>query len=151
MSIDTFLLSTFARKFKFTPNITSIRQRYLIICIIVTSILISLIAVVYELFMRIHSSGKDNSIYFITCITFSILSFTSIHKGNEKLAAILTICCLDVEYLIGCIYKGISLATIAAISFFPNCSILLGFSNRMTLINVSVCLVEFGYYFYDVH
>ena len=149
MALDTYLLSIFARNFKFTPDIDSIRTRYRVLTLIITNLLFIITCIQYEIFIRLYYDNVNNYSLLISCSILLPSSFLLLHKKNVKAGANLTLCYIHSGCMLVCFYQGASLSTLCALCIFPCYIMLLGVSKKYVLFNFALCSSQAILYVYQ--
>ena len=146
MSFDSWLLSAFAKNLKFTPEISSIRRRYRVLCLIVTNFILLLTSLLFEIAVKCFSSNGTN--YFIGSLNCAITlcSLMLLKTGDEKAAANTLVLSFHPMFLIMSYSHNISLPCYVALIIFPNFCMLNDFSLKTILCHVILCVLEGAYY-----
>ena len=149
MLLDSFLLNTFAKNFNFNPNITSVRQRYRVLSLMITNFLIFFVLLVYAILQTFYFDNVNNYLMFSVCCIFMPLSFLSLHRGNDGVAVGLTLCQLHLINVVGGSYQNMPLTAICSLTIFPNYLLLLGVSLKSMALNIFICFLHFTYYLFQ--
>ena len=143
MLLENFLLSRFAKEFKFTLDPASIRKRYHIFFLIITNLLFFVVCFLYDFTMARTYDNAKNYILSLICCVFLVPSFIFLRHGNQRAAAGLTMCCFNTLYFALSIYCKIPLNSLNGLYLFPLYGLLLGFSTESILLSSLVSVPHF--------
>ena len=151
MTLTSLIFSTFTQNYTFKLDPKSIRQRYQISSLIVANCVFLVVTPTYEVITMLYSGQKNNYVLLLLTLTLIGASFEVLRRGNNRLAAGLTMLFAHICTFVASHHQQAYLVGIHAITLFPLYSLMLGLSVKYILVNSFLCFLHLFFYLYKTY
>jgi len=146
MSINTFLLSIFAKDIKFASDVKSYLLRYQILSLIYVNLALSFVIIGYDLLALLVLKFPDAGFFTLVGTPYVVAITYLMRKGKHEAAAIVMIPYMHTINFSASSYCGYHLSSIFALMVFTPFSFFLRLPQRVRNLSLIVGMLEFYYY-----
>lgn len=144
-SINSFLLSIFAKNQTFGRDVESFFRRYQILSLIYVNLAETGVFVVYNFIIWFFYDNPAPFMLLIVCLPFSLLSFLFIRLKKIEASVIMLLIVMHSSNFIGSYSTNSPMAALYAVLLYPHFTFSLSSSYKVHLLNAVLCGAMFLY------
>ena len=140
---NELLLLIFAKNFKFSYDLNSIRKRAQIVSNIYVNIFLIATATSHDFFIWLYSPVSNNFIFAIVSCIFMAASLYSLRRGSDTTARNITIVYVHVLHFLGSHSGKIPLSMLISLLRVPSTCLLLGFRIKAMVLHITFAYIQY--------
>lgn len=146
MSVNSVLLSTFAKDIKFGTDVKSYLLRYQILSLIYVNLALSIVIIGYDLLALLVLKFPDAGFFTLVGTPYVVAITYLLRTGRHELAAVVMIPYMHTINFSASSYCGYHLSSIFALMVFTHFSFFLRLPTKVRNLSLIVGMFEFCYY-----